>query len=101
MDDEVNNTIHDEMKPTNGRVDRPVERPHLPPSEAARAASGVAFDRIATDYDQASTDVLISRWIRERVWSRLAQLFPRGSHVLELGCGTGEDAVWLAQQGIT
>lgn len=85
----------------SGSAEPAVEAPRLPPpSEATRAAAGVAFDRIAPQYDQASTDVLISRWIRQRVWNRLADLFPRGSHVLELGCGTGEDAVWLAQQGI-
>src|SRR5688572_251600 len=34
------------------------------------------------------------------VWERLAASFAPGQHVLELGCGTGEDAIWLAQRGV-
>jgi SAM-dependent methyltransferase len=35
------------------------------------------------------------------VWTALERNFKPGQHVLELGCGTGEDAVWLAQRGVT
>ena len=35
------------------------------------------------------------------VWRQLARAFAPGQHMLELGCGTGEDAVWLAQHGLT
>jgi SAM-dependent methyltransferase len=62
--------------------------------------SGAAFDHIADRYDAESTDLLISRWVRERVWSWLAEMFQPGMHILEIGCGTGEDAVWLAKRGI-
>jgi SAM-dependent methyltransferase len=34
------------------------------------------------------------------VWEKLAQHFSAGQHILELACGTGEDAVWLAWRGI-
>ena len=34
------------------------------------------------------------------MWDRLAGVFRPGDRVLELGCGTGEDAVWLARQGV-
>jgi SAM-dependent methyltransferase len=67
--------------------------PHQPPS--ARA-----FDQVAPNYDSTATDLLVSRWLRAQVWRRLAKLFQPGSHVLELGCGTGEDAIWLAGQGL-
>src|SRR5689334_6743584 len=30
----------------------------------------------------------------------MERLFPPGAHVLELGCGTGEDAVWNARRGV-
>ncbi|MCS6871066.1 MAG: class I SAM-dependent methyltransferase [Anaerolineae bacterium] len=62
--------------------------------------SGIAFDRIADTYDADSTNALVSRWLRRQLWAWLATLFPSGSYLLELGCGTGEDAVWFAQRGV-
>jgi ubiquinone/menaquinone biosynthesis C-methylase UbiE len=62
--------------------------------------SGAAFDRVAPDYDTKATNVDLSRWIRGRVWERLAALYRPGDRVLEIGCGTGEDAVWLARRGL-
>ncbi len=62
--------------------------------------SGAAFDRVAATYDADSTNVPLSRWLRAQLWERLAALFPPDSYLLELGCGTGEDAVWLAQRGV-
>ena len=32
--------------------------------------------------------------------AQLAAAFGPGDHVLELGCGTGEDALWLARHGV-
>lgn len=58
------------------------------------------FDALALDYDNEFTQRLLGRWLREKVWARLANCFSPGEHVLELGCGTGDDAVWLAQRGI-
>jgi SAM-dependent methyltransferase len=37
--------------------------------------------------------------LRRLVWARLEQVFPSPRRILELGCGTGEDAVRLAQSG--
>jgi SAM-dependent methyltransferase len=59
-----------------------------------------AFDNAATTYDADFTCTRLGRWLRELVWEQLAGLFAEGDRVLELGCGTGEDAVWLAQRGI-
>jgi len=59
-----------------------------------------AFDAFAGDYDTDFTHSTLGRLLRPRVWDRLAQYFGPGQHVLELACGTGEDAVWLAQQGV-
>ena len=58
------------------------------------------FDGVAAEYDARFTDLLIGRWLRAAVWERLADTFAAGDRVLELGSGTGEDAIWLAQRGV-
>jgi SAM-dependent methyltransferase len=58
------------------------------------------FDAAAATYDAQFTSTRLGRWLREAVWSYLAKTFRPGDHVLELGCGTGEDAAWLARQGV-
>jgi SAM-dependent methyltransferase len=60
----------------------------------------VAFDAIALDYDREFTSTLLARTLREQVWARLATHFNAGNRVLELNCGTGEDAIWLARRGV-
>jgi SAM-dependent methyltransferase len=64
------------------------------------SAPAPPFDAAAARYDQDFTETRLGRWLREAVQARLAQAFPPGSHVLELACGTGEDAVWLARRGV-
>lgn len=59
-----------------------------------------AFDALAADYDDAFTRTRIGRYLRARVQGRLLAHFRPGDHVLELGCGTGEDALFLAQRGV-
>lgn len=59
-----------------------------------------AFDKIAPQYDVEFTQTPLARLLREAVWARLGQHFQAGMHVLELGCGTGEDAIWLAKNGV-
>ena len=58
-----------------------------------------AFDELANDYDRAFTRSRVGAILRERVWQRLSATLPAQAYVLELGCGTGEDAVWLARAG--
>ena len=58
-----------------------------------------AFDAFASTYDTDFTHTHLGQLLRQRVWRVLAQQFHAGQHILELTCGTGEDAVWLAQQG--
>jgi SAM-dependent methyltransferase len=38
--------------------------------------------------------------MRQAVWRRLDSRFGPGDHILELNCGTGEDALHLAQRGV-
>jgi ubiquinone/menaquinone biosynthesis C-methylase UbiE len=59
-----------------------------------------AFDQLARRYDSDFTDTAVARALREIVWSRVAGTFRASEHVLELGCGTGEDALHLARMGI-
>ena len=70
-----------------------------PSSTYSSAAS--AFDRVAASYDELFTRTAIGRAQRAQVWARLLAAFHRGERVLELNCGTGEDARFLAQQGVS
>ncbi len=69
-------------------------------SSKALSFDSAAFDAFAADYDATFTDSTLGRLLRPRVWEVLAQHFQPGDHILELACGTGEDAVWLAQRGL-
>ncbi|HSY13510.1 MAG TPA: methyltransferase domain-containing protein [Verrucomicrobiae bacterium] len=62
---------------------------------------GLAFDTIAEQYDDIFTHSLIGRAQRDAVWHVLKQTFRAGDHILELNCGTGEDALFLAQMGVS
>jgi SAM-dependent methyltransferase len=59
-----------------------------------------AFDRIASQYDELWTRTPVGQLQREAVWRRLGRLFHRGDRLLDLGCGTGEDALHLAGLGM-
>jgi SAM-dependent methyltransferase len=70
-------------------------------TEQRLSAAGVAFDAIANSYDDVFTRTVIGRAQREIVWKVLADTFRAGDRVLELNCGTGEDALFLGRRGIT
>jgi SAM-dependent methyltransferase len=59
-----------------------------------------AFDANADAYDGQFTATVIGRMMRRAVWARCAARFSTGARVLEMNCGTGEDAAWLADRGI-
>ena len=59
-----------------------------------------AFDAIAHSYDRIFTDSLIGRAQRDAVWRTLDCTFFPGQKVLEINCGTGVDAVHLAEKGV-
>ena len=63
--------------------------------------AGSAFDTIADSYDYLFTSSLIGRSQRSVVWRKAETVFRAGDHVLELNCGTGIDALFLASLGIT
>lgn len=59
-----------------------------------------AFDSLTPTYDDSFTHTAIGRYLREQVHARLDRRFHADDHVLELGCGTGEDALYLASRGV-
>jgi SAM-dependent methyltransferase len=59
------------------------------------------FDTAAAAYDADFSSTRLGRLLRQRVWDTLAATFQPGQHILELGCGTGEDAVFLARRGVS
>ncbi len=65
------------------------------------SAAGTAFDQLAADYDQRFTDSIIGRAQRDAVWKILTNTFKANDNILELNCGTGEDAIFLAGRGIS
>ena len=57
------------------------------------------FDELASAYDAAFTTSALGRCLRALVWERLDAALAGSGRVLEIGCGTGEDAVHLALRG--
>jgi SAM-dependent methyltransferase len=82
--------------------------PTTPPADAPQreepAAGGggalAPFDSLAAGYDATFSRSTIGRLMREAVWRRLDLCFAPGERVIELGCGTGEDATHLARRGV-
>jgi len=68
-------------------------------NEATFAASALAFDQVAVAYDKLFTYTALGWAQRQQVWRSLDVVFPTGSRILELNCGTGVDARFLARGG--
>jgi len=58
-----------------------------------------AFDRVAYSLDSTIQRNPINAWMHASNLAVLRSAFPPGSRLLELGCGTGADAISLAKQG--
>ena len=60
-----------------------------------------AFDAIATFYDKEFTHTYTGRLQRAKVYELVSELLEKQQiqKVLELNCGTGEDALWLVRKG--
>jgi len=65
------------------------------------AETATAFSQIAADYDAAygPQGNAVMTWMRRESLALLQATFPPGSRLLELGCGTGEEAVALGLAG--
>ncbi|MBV8864173.1 MAG: methyltransferase domain-containing protein [Acidobacteriaceae bacterium] len=60
-----------------------------------------AFDKLAPQYDAVWSDTPVGKAQRSAVWSWVDPLFKKGDFVLDLGCGTGVDALHLQSRGIS
>jgi SAM-dependent methyltransferase len=59
-----------------------------------------AFDEMAPDYDASFGATALGQALRALVWQDLERPFARCRRVLEIGCGTGDDAKYLALRGV-
>lgn len=58
------------------------------------------FDKAAANYDKTFTHSVIGRLQRAYVYQHLSKILNerRPEKILEVNCGTGEDAIWLSKQ---
>ena len=59
------------------------------------------FDSLAARYDALWTTTAIGRAQRDLAWRHMDPLFQPGDRILDIGCGTGEDAAHFAARGVT
>src|SRR5215510_9906391 len=65
---------------------------------------GMSQDSVAAAYDTIAEqyDCLVAEdfWMRRVLWAHYMRVFRPGEHVLDVACGTGLDALFLAEHGI-
>ncbi len=59
------------------------------------------FNNVAEIYDETFTNTEIGKLQRKAVWDYIDKILPENKklNILELNCGTGEDAIYIAQKG--
>lgn len=67
------------------------------PHHANAQTAPASFDSIAAQYDALEASNPILQWMRQRVHRAVLAHFAPRSRVLEIGCGTGTDALFFAQ----
>jgi SAM-dependent methyltransferase len=69
-----------------------LDRPQLRETQAA-------FDSVAADYDGARGNNALVQQMRSEMWRWLDATYPPASRLIDLGCGTGLDAIRMAELG--
>jgi len=69
-------------------------------STTTPGAHASAFDELASGYDAAFGASALGQRLRALVRERLDAAFAGRRRVLEIGCGTGDDAIALASRGV-
>jgi SAM-dependent methyltransferase len=77
------------------------------PAESAPAAlappqlsdTRAAFDSVAADYDGPRGNNALIQDMRAEMWACLDETFPTDSRLIDIGCGTGLDAVRMGRLG--
>jgi len=77
----------------------PGDDPGIPYEDADLAATRLAFDRVGDEIEVRASENPVLEWMRATNREELLGTFPPGSHLLEIGCGAGADAVFLAERG--
>ncbi|HKR75432.1 MAG TPA: class I SAM-dependent methyltransferase [Rhodanobacter sp.] len=68
-------------------------------SEAQLRDTQRAFDSVAADYDGPRGNNELIQRMRSTLWDAVCRVLPTGGRLLDLGCGTGLDALEFARRG--
>ena len=68
---------------------------------AEQQVSPAPFDSVAATYDETFSFSHVGQAQRNAVWRHLRKAFRPGERILEIGCGTGVDACFLAKNGVS
>lgn len=84
-----------------GTMDQPGGTlPEFAGSEEYYAHVADGYDLIANTYDEIEAQNVVGRRLRNRMQEVLSRSFQPGDRLLEIGCGTGIEAIALASSGV-